>query len=674
MPRTLACAFFGLLIAALGARPASAAGPDRGGRSSLDRVTLQLKWKHQFQFAGYYAGVEKGFYRAAGLDVRLREAPENLGPDEMPGEKVLQGEAEFGIASSDLVLLRTRGKPVVALAAIYQHSPLVLLALKRSGIDSIHDLAGRKVAIEAHADELRAYLKHESVPASRMTLVPHTYDTGALQSGTVDAMSAYSTDEPFQLRQAGLEYLTFNPRSGGIDFYGDTLFTTEREVREHPARVRAFVDASLKGWRYALAHPEEMVSLILSRYSKRHTREHLRFEAEQTRKLILPDVVEVGYMNPGRWQHILDTYVELGMAPPGASLSGFVYDRNPRPDLRWLYGSLAGALLVLLGVSLVAARFYRLSADLRREMKVRARAEADLGALEQRYRVLVENAPFPIVITRAADGTVRYLNPKAAEVLRIRQDCALGRPAEEFYCDPAERTQVVEALARQGFVEGREVRLRTADGHPFWAALSATSIEFEHERAAFIAVMDLTERKALETRLEEMAMTDPLTGLHNRRSFVALGEQAIARARADGTSLSLLVLDIDRFKVINDTHGHQAGDDALRHLADSLRRHLRKGDLPGRLGGDEFGILLPETSLEEAAQLAERLRARIEHEEIRIGGERVRLTVSIGTASLEPGMAGLDDLMRPADAALYDAKGRGRNRVGGHETRPSATA
>ena len=118
---------FGLALLAL-------ALPSIGGAAPrLDRVSLQLKWKHQFQFAGYYAAVEKGFYRDAGLDVTLLEAPDNI----EPAQAVLRGDAEFGIAASDLVLLRGQGRPVVALAAIYQHSPFILLALANRGIDEL---------------------------------------------------------------------------------------------------------------------------------------------------------------------------------------------------------------------------------------------------------------------------------------------------------------------------------------------------------------------------------------------------------------------------------------------------------------------------------------------------------------------------------------------------------
>lgn len=307
-----------LLVLALAALAACAAGR-RAQQPEV--VRLQLKWQHQFQFAGYYAAEEKGFYREAGLTVTL-VTPED-GQD--PAQAVLDGRAEYGIGTSDLLLLRARGYPVVVLAPIFQHSPLVLLAAAGQGIESVHDLAGRRVALEPQAAEIEAYLEREGIALAALDIVGHEGGVAALLDGRVAAMSAYLTDEPFALAAAGFDYRLFSPRSGGIDFYGDTLFTTEAELNAHPDRVRAFRSASLKGWRYALDHPEEMVELILARYGARHSREHLAFEARQTRRLVAPEAVPLGHVNPGRWRHVAEVYAALGLMPEDVSLAGFFY-------------------------------------------------------------------------------------------------------------------------------------------------------------------------------------------------------------------------------------------------------------------------------------------------------------------------------------------------------------
>ena len=650
----------GLLLLSLLATIVGTALPSLANPSPPpERVTLQLKWKHQFQFAGYYAAKYKGFYRQAGLDVQILEA----GTAIEPAQNVLQGKADFGIASSDLILLRSQGYPVVALAAIFQHSPLIFLALKQSGIDSIHHLIGKRIMLEPHAAELLAYLKYESIPISQVTLLPHTFDPSALLSGEADAISAYSTDEPFLLQKAAQDYVTFTPRAGGIDFYGDVLFTTEAQIRQHPQRVQAFVDASLKGWEYALQHPNEIINVIYTQYSPRHSRAHLVFEAEKTRDLVLPDIVEIGYMNPGRWQHIIDVYADMGMVHPHSSLQGFLYDRHPQTDFTWVYLSLLGALAMTGLISGIAARFYQLTKTVRQESAAKEQVAARLQALGERYRVLVENAPFPILISRLSDGVLLYVNPSAARKLEITQEHAIGKSSREYYVNPENRKNLVAALERQGFIHNGEFLLKSATGQTFWANLSATLIAFEGEHAIFVAIVDITQQKELEKRLEVLAMTDELTGLFNRRYFMHKGTEELQRAGRYGNDLSLIMLDIDWFKAINDTYGHEAGDEVLKMMATLMRQNLREIDIPSRLGGEEFALLLPNTNPEQTLIVADRLRQGVEQHLFATSSQLISITVSMGIATCSRDTTNLEQLLNQADQALYQAKQQGRNRI-----------
>jgi len=344
---------------------------------SLDHVTLQLKWKNQFQFAGYYAAVDKGYYRDAGLAVSLHEAE----PGQDAVQAVLKGQAEYGVGTSDVLLLRQRGAPVVVLASIFQHSPLVLLTREGAGAKDIQDLQGKPIMIEPDSAELSAYFKYEGVDLTKLKIVPHTYDIADLLSGKVAAMSAYSTDEPYRLNLAGEKPVIFTPRAGGIDFYGDNLFTTEAELRDHPDRVRAFREASLKGWQYAMDHQEEIVDLILRDYNtQKKTRDQLLFEARQTSDLIHPELIEVGHMNPGRWRHMADTYAEFGMLPADFDLKGLLYDPNPKPNYTHLYWTLAIVSLIAVAALVWILPLYRLNLHLRR---VIAREGVLIGELRQ---------------------------------------------------------------------------------------------------------------------------------------------------------------------------------------------------------------------------------------------------------------------------------------------------
>jgi len=352
--------------------------------AATETVRLQLKWQHQFQFAGYYAAQAQGYYQAVGLDVEI--IPNHPGEDAV--QKVLQGKADFGVGATDLLLLRERGEPVVALAVIFQHSPLALLALKHSGLQNIHDLAGLRVMIEPGSSELYAYLRKEGLSADKFTLLPHGFHIKDLLAGDVDAMSTYVTDEPFELNAAGQEYLLYSPRSVGIDFYGDNLFTTENQIKQKPKEVKVFLRASLKGWEYAMQHPEELIQLIYSKYSQRHSIEHLRFEARQMASLLQTNLVKIGHMNPGRWHHIAETYADLGMMKPDFTLKGFLYDPNPPPqNMRWLYVIMGVAVSMLVFFSALLVYIQRINLQLRKDAVERKQAEQKIQQLVRQLEI-----------------------------------------------------------------------------------------------------------------------------------------------------------------------------------------------------------------------------------------------------------------------------------------------
>lgn len=294
-----------------------------------DKIILQLKWKHQFQFAGFYAAHEKGYYRDSGLDVFIQEGKPGL----KPTDEVVSGRADYGIDSPSLLLERHKGKPVVVLAAILQHSAEALVALKDSGIASAHDLIGKKVLMRPRVDvELLAMFKNEGISHDRIQIIDHTWQINDLIERKVDVSGGYVTDLPFLVKEQGMAYSVISPITYGIDFYGDCLFTSEHMITQEPVQTQAFLDASLKGWSYAMAHPEEMIDLIISRYDTRLSRKALQFEASAMQKLMLPKFIQIGHMNPGRWKHIADTFVSLNMLPSDYSLDGFLYNPNPQPD------------------------------------------------------------------------------------------------------------------------------------------------------------------------------------------------------------------------------------------------------------------------------------------------------------------------------------------------------
>lgn len=209
--------------------------------------------------------------------------------------------------------------------------------------------------------------------------------------------------------------------------------------------------------------------------------------------------------------------------------------------------------------------------------------------------------------------------------------------------------------------------LRVADGRPAELSLYPPAAGFTadaRDAAAWIAAQALIalENAHLHGLVQRQAVTDELTGLANRRRFLAQLETEVARSRRSGSPLAIVLSDLDDFKQVNDKYGHEAGDRALRAFADIMRGVVRDVDLPVRLGGEEFAVLLPDTDLAGAVNLAERIRTALEAAEIESDAARIRVTASFGVSCFPVAVAA-DDLFVDADRRLYDAKRRGKNRV-----------
>jgi PAS domain S-box-containing protein len=480
---------------------------------ALEQVTLQLKWTHAFQFAGYYAAKELGYYREAGLDVSIRESL----PDVDPVKEVLEGKAEFGVGTSSLLLQRKAGKPLVVLAVIFQHSAYVLIARQQTATQGIHDLIGKRVMLEPQSDELLAYLKRENIPLDRITQVKHSFDAQDLIAGKADAMASYVTNEPYYLDRAHFSYQTYTPRSAGIDFYGDNLFTSEQELKAHPERVKAFRAASLRGWKYAMDHPEEIIELILAKYTKRLTRDYIQFEARQTMALIHPELIEVGYMNPGRWRHIADTYADIGMLPRDFSFEGFLYDPNPQRDLTWLYRWLGAALLLggILGVT--AYRFARLSGALRLS--------------EERHRIITDNAQDVLWKYDLSDQRISYASPSVRRLTGFTPEEAAARSLDDMLA-PASVEMLKEAasylIAHSKVAKSvLELEVRSKNGYTVWTEDTISIVRDDKGRAVEVVGVsrDITERrKAQEEQERFISMVS-----HEFRTPLATIDGAIQR-------------------------------------------------------------------------------------------------------------------------------------------------
>lgn len=348
------------------------------------KIRLQLRWYHQFQFAGYYAAIEKGYYNDAGFDVTLIEG----GSGKNTIDEVTQGNADYGVTNSELLLHRLNGKPLVVLASIFQHSPLVFVTRKDSGISTPQDLSGKfvKMSRSSRDIELHATLHGEGINFDKLILLDGFASYNDYFDASIDALAAYITNQPYYLKKNNIDYTIIRPASYGIDFYGDCLFTTEQEVKLHPERVAAFRKATLQGWEYALANPFEIIDLIIKKYKSKKDKEHLIYEAEEMRKLILPDLVNIGHMNPGRWQHIAETFHDFNLVPTDYTIDGFMY--NPQKEVMppWLFRALLTLAFITFAISTVTLLLLLFNRRLKKEIAERKITEQALQLSEQKLQ------------------------------------------------------------------------------------------------------------------------------------------------------------------------------------------------------------------------------------------------------------------------------------------------
>lgn len=731
----------------------------------LESVSLQLKWKHAFQFAGFYTAKEQGYYKTAGLDVEIRE----VSAETEITEEVLSGRATYGLSDSALVYTRLKGKPVVALAALFQHSPLALMTLKSSGISKPEHLRGKRVMRFGYTQttSLVAMLASRGVSSNEFSNIPHSFNIDDLIHGNTDAYEVYTTDQPHQLKMQGIEYNLIDPMDYGFDFYGDILFTSSEEINQHSERTSRFHKASLKGWEYAFAHIDETIELILAKYNTQQlSKEHLQFEASVLKKISGIDSNSLGEINRGKIDFIASIYRLLGLSEKN-TLDGFIYKEVvthltaneqtfiERHDFRaittdkWAPFNLRNSSGELSGIAIdyweliknrthINSRY--LIANTWQEVLDSINGKtADLtistGITEDRKKYALFSKPyasFPIALATTNDkgfiSSASYLQGKKVAVGRgYSAHKILKQNYPEIQFIPADNitdalklvsdgkafaaAEILPVLAYKigelGYTNIKisgttkfnfDVRIMVRKEYPELISIinkGIESISEDEKRTIYnkwIAVnyqqetdysllwkiglpltlllltfylwniklkKEISRREAAEKQLKHLATTDKLTNTNNRYKIEQLLDQQLRLFERYHRPFSITFLDLDDFKEINDTYGHTTGDKTLIEFTSLVKKHIRKSDLIGRWGGEEFLLILPETSMEQAKMLIKNLGSIIAGHSF---DKIKKLTCSFGVAEITENDT-FDSVMTRADKGLYKAKKLGKNRV-----------
>lgn len=304
------------------------------GSRKPQNIILHLSWKHQFQFAGYYAAVEKGFYSQLGLNVEIKQA--EIGVSNI--SEVLKGNSHFGVGNAELVAHYMDGMPIVLVAAIFQHSPSTLITKKSANVNAPNDLRGKKIMLNEFSvgTDVMAMLIAQGLKQEDIVMVPTSLSLNDLLNDRVLAYHGYTSNEPYFMDKFGIPYNTINPSDFGFDFYSDCIFSSHKFVKSNPEIVARFREASVKGWEYAILHKDEMANIIASRYNTSKTIDHLLFEAKEIEKLINPELIEIGHSNRERWFKIAEQLYQVGIIKRIRSIDDFIYKPYEKEAIPWV--------------------------------------------------------------------------------------------------------------------------------------------------------------------------------------------------------------------------------------------------------------------------------------------------------------------------------------------------
>ena len=617
-----------------------------------NEVTLQLKWKHQFQFAGYYAAIHKGYYEEEGLNVIIKEAFSDM--DIV--DEVLNNNAQFGVGTSELILDFAKNKPITVLGVIFQHSALAIMSLNKN-INTIHDLVGKNIMIERGSADIYALFKRENIDTNSFKILPHTFNVQSLIENKVDAMSIYSIDEPYYLQQKGLRYNIFSPREAGIDFYGDNLFTSQNMINSNPEIVEKFKRASLKGWKYAMSNQNEIIEIIMKNYNTQNKlKEYYEFEAKKMMDLIYPEILEIGYMQKGRWEHIVNIYKELGFLNKDIEFKKFLYSPNKIFFEEYKYFIFL-TLFFICVIFIVSSIAYYIN-----------KVNQKLTKSEQRHKIIFQNSATAGIVWKK-DYIITDWNKQATKLFGWSANEVIGKNFIDLLVPLNEKSNASKHI--NSFLENNDLYIFTNEnviknGNSIlceWYNTQLVNSESKEELEVISSIIDITQRVENEKILNQLANYDALTNLPNRAYFETVLERNYSLSKRNNTILGLAFIDLDGFKAINDTYGHHVGDFLLQEISKRFQNNIRKEDVIARIGGDEFALAFYISNENENYEnFLNKLLYVISTPIKYTDTINLKVSASIGVSFYSSkNKVSIKELIKQADNAMYKVKKEGKN-------------
>ena len=462
-----------------------------------EKVSLLLDWKYQFEFAGYIMAKEKGFYNNVGLDVDLIEYNhQNIVDD------VLRRKYDFGIFNNHLVESKIFGKPVKLIASIFKRSALVLIT--QPNIKKLKDLEHKKIMVSKNDISTIEFLKDNNIDVKTIKFISPSFSINEFISHKIDAMSAFITNEVYQLEKRGIQFNIFNPSDYGFLMYQGELFTNSDFADNNPVLVYKFKQATIKGWKYALNHINETIDIILKKYNTQHkTRDEYEYEAKEIKKLIEPYIYPIGYINKPllKAEFIYKSkklHKEINI---DKVLSEYIFEFENPLNLNQKYFPFIKlyncylhhkvtiyVVLVFIVIFAILFYFYR-----------------KLKKHKDEIETLFNKAPIAYVLMDYDKRMILNANNYAYEMFKSTPKKMLNNSTQDFYITEKEYYKFKQItdnyIKKYKTIEGFSInwQFRKLNGDTFWANIKA--IKYDEERVLWI-LNDITDLINIHHKLE----------------------------------------------------------------------------------------------------------------------------------------------------------------------------
>ena len=611
-------------------------------------ITLQLNWLNQFQFAGYYVAKEKGFYKDVGLNVTINE----LKNKKELSNIIKEGKADFAIGRSSLLINKINGDDIVALGAIFQHSPLMLLTTNEN-IKSIKDFKNKKIMINPDTEftaSIMAMLNSNGIYKEDLNIVEHTFNLEDLINKKVDLMACYISNEPIKLQERNVPYKIFYPKDYGFDFYSDILFTSSKFINENPISTKNFYEATLKGWDYAIKNKTETAELIFEKYNTQNkSLINLIKEADILEKLILnKDTKELGYLDKNKLEKILDVFKILGLTKGEINLDNFIYENNHKKkiifEIAYEQRNIIILFIVFINIIFILTIFF-------------------FKKIQNKRRLLdaVINTSDDLIYYK--DHNLQYIgcNKAFEKFAKKHKNEIIGKDDFEIFENRFAK------VFRDNDLKVLKTKNMSIDEE--WLEIDNKLLLFQSKKRPLkcmgtnIGILgvsrDITSLYEIQKKLEDQAIIDELTKAYNRKLFNERVKEKIDMYKRYESYFCIALFDIDDFKKVNDTYGHDIGDKVLIEVCKIIKNNIRNTDMLFRIGGEEFIVLYPKTYLEDTILLLEKIKEKIKQTEII---KNHPITISIGVTKIQKSDTE-QSLFKRVDELMYKSKNGGKDRI-----------